>query len=131
MAVDTFDPSAMGNPMDEAALRDLCSYAASFEGEELTLSELEAARFAALASHPGWAEKAQEIESEVLIERLIKVFTLGEMRYSSWSAGDKSPVIVLVKVLKQRGSYDASLTRWIKSHTTNKFLPHGSLMDRL
>ena len=25
----------------------------------------------------------------------------------------------------------ADLTRWIKAHTTNRFLPHGSLMERL
>ena len=134
MSVDTFDPSALGNPMDETAWRDLCAYAAQLAAqgaEELALSELEVARFAALAAHPDWAQKAGEIEAAATLEGLIRVFTLGEMQYPSWAAGDKSPVIALVKELKQRGSYDAALTRWIKSHTTNKFLPHGSLMDRL
>jgi len=131
MAVDTFDPSAMGNPMDEAAWRDLCAYAADFTGDALTLSELEVARFAALSSHPDWGAKAREIEADETLQSLIRVFTLGEMAYPSWAAGEKSPVIALVRELKRRGSYDPAVTRWIKSHTSNKFLPHGSLMDRL
>lgn len=131
MPVDTFDPSAMDSPMDAAAMRDLCAYAAEFEGDELTLSELQVARFAALSSHPDWAQQAQQIAAVATLEGLIRVFTLGEMAHPSWTAGDKSPVIALVKELKSRGSYDPAMTRWIKSHTTNKFLPHGSLMDRL
>jgi hypothetical protein len=131
MPVDTFDPSALGNPMDEAAWRDLCAFAADFEAEVLDLSELEVARFAALSSHPDWAQKAGEIEADATLESLIRIFTLGEMQYSSWVADDKSPVIALVRELKRRGSFDPALTRWIKAHTSNRFLPHGSLMDRL
>ena len=134
MAVDTFDPSALGSPMDDAAWRELCAYAADLAAntaQELTLSELEVARFASLASHPDWAQKAQEIHEEATLRGLIQVFTLGEMQYPSWVAGDKSPVIALVKELKRRGAYDPAITRWIKANTTNKFLPHGSLMDRL
>ena len=131
MAVDTFDPAALGNPMDEAAWRDLCAVAADFAGEQLNLSELEVARFALLANHPDWAQQAQEVEADTTLENLIRIFTLGEMQFPSWAAGDKSPVIALVKELKRRGAYDPALTRWIKAHTSNKFLPHGSLMDRL
>ena len=134
MAVDTFDPGALDNPMDDAAWRDLCAYASDMAAddiEQLTLSELEVARYAPLANHPDWLQKAQEIEEDATLRGLIQVFTLGEMQYPSWAAGDKSPVIALVKELKRRGAYDPAITRWIKANTTNKFLPHGSLMDRL
>jgi len=130
MAVETFDPGAMGNAMDEAALRDLCAYAAGFEGETVVLSELEVARFAPLAAHQDWAQRVLRCSDDELLG-LLRVFTLGEMQYASWAAGDKSPVVPIVKALKARGAYQPELTRWIKSHTTNKYLPHGSLMDRL
>ena len=58
-------------------------------------------------------------------------FTLGEMQHGSWQAGAKSPVVPLVKVLKQRGKFDPALARWIKDHTTNRFLPYGDLSAML
>jgi hypothetical protein len=61
----------------------------------------------------------------------VKIFTLGEMTFPGWIAEDKSAVIPLVKALKATGGYDKTLTRWIKAHTSNKFLPHGNLADRL
>ena len=131
MTVDTFDPGALGNPMDAAALSDLCAFAREFAGDTIALSELEVARFAGLATHADWSEQAQQIEDEATLAGLIRVFTLGEMSYPSWTAGERSPVVVLVKELKRRGAYDVATTRWIKANTTNRFLPHGSLMDRL
>ena len=130
MSVDTFDPNALEKSMDEAAVRDLCAIADAFGDDSLTLSELEVARFAPLATHPEWAERLDQLGDTTLVG-LIKIFTLGEMQYSSWLAGDKSPVVVMVRALKQRKIFNAELTQWIKSHTTNKFLPHGNLMDRL
>ena len=130
MSVDTFDPNALEKSMDEAAVRDLCAIADAFGDDSLTLSELEVARFAPLATHPEWAERLDQLGDTTLVG-LIKIFTLGEMQYSSWLAGDKSPVVVMVRALKQRKVFNAELTQWIKSHTTNKFLPHGNLMDRL
>ena len=53
------------------------------------------------------------------------------MRFVSWKADAKSAVVPLVRALKQRKAYDKALTGWIKANTDNKFLPHGSLMDRL
>jgi hypothetical protein len=130
MSVDTFDPRALGKRMDETAVQDLCAIAAALKSDELTLSELEIARFAPLASHSEWAERAQALPDTTLVA-LIRLFTLGEMQYPSWNAGDKSPVVAMVKILKARNSYQIELTRWIKAHTTNKYLPHGNLMDRL
>ena len=77
-----------------------------------------------------WQAATEPLE-DGQIEHLIRVLTLAEEQFSGWQAGAKSPVIVLVKVLKSRGSYDRSLTQWIKSNSNNRFLPHGSLMDRL
>jgi len=39
--------------------------------------------------------------------------------------------VALARVLKKRKAMPADLTPWIKANTTNKFLPHGDLMDLL
>jgi hypothetical protein len=48
-----------------------------------------------------------------------------------FETGPKSPVIALARALRKRGEYPDDLTAWIKVNTDNRFLPHGSLMDRL
>ncbi len=116
--------------MDRDLLAALCAVADTRSGDVLELDAGDVARFSVLAAHPEWARHAPQLSDDTLIG-LIRIFTLGEMQYASWAAGDKSPVVALVKELKRRGSYPGELTRWIKAHTDNKFLPHGSLLDRL
>lgn len=60
----------------------------------------------------------------------IRFATLAE-RLPGGEVGAKSPVIVMARELKVRGDYPETLTKWIKAHTRNRFLPHGNLMDRL
>ncbi|AJQ96741.1 hypothetical protein [Gynuella sunshinyii] len=63
------------------------------------------------------------------IRRLIRFFTLAEAQLPGWEAQEKSPVIWLCRILKQRGQFpDKELTRWIKAHTKNRFLPYGSVL---
>ncbi|HEY6597711.1 MAG TPA: hypothetical protein VIZ30_00255 [Pseudomonadales bacterium] len=70
-------------------------------------------------------------ESDARLIQLVKFFTVAEMRLPGWEAGAHSPVIALVAELRRRRAYPKELTAWIKGHTTNRFLPHGSLADRL
>lgn len=64
---------------------------------------------------------------DVIID-LIKFFTLAEMAYSGWKAGEKSPVIYLVKILKGRAVFCDELRKWIKNNSDNRYLPHGSVL---
>jgi len=130
MTVDTFDPSAMAQPLDAQMAVALCAAAEISADNELVLAELDVKRFAPIAAGGDWSALDDELSDEQVLQ-LIRIFTLGEMQFSSWAAGDKSPVIVLVQLLKQRGVYDPEMTRWIKSNTTNRFLPHGNLLNRL
>ena len=61
---------------------------------------------------------------------LIRFYTLAES-LPGWEAGARSPVIPMVAELKKRGEYPADLGVWIKERTDNRFLPYGSLLDRL
>ena len=77
-----------------------------------------------------WTTAARDADAAQLIA-WIRFFTLAEARLPGFEAGAKSPVIPLARTLRERGEYPDDLTTWIKAHTDNRFLPHGSLLDRL
>ena len=87
-------------------------------------------RQAVRASAESWTEVAQEQSSET-IASWIRVVTRAEMVLEGLELGARSPVIALARLLKQRGDYPGALTAWVKANTDNRFLPYGSLSDRL
>ena len=76
-------------------------------------------------------ESFVENESADTIVGWIKSLTLLERDVSGFEFGDRSPVITLYRILNQREQLPADLLAWIKNHTTNRFLPFGSVFDRL
>ncbi len=65
-------------------------------------------------------------DEEIII--LIKFFTLAEIQFTYWKGEKTSPVIWLSKLIRRRGkALDKELLVWIKSTSTNKFLPYGPL----
>lgn len=60
-----------------------------------------------------------------------RALTLAEETIPGCEAGAKSPVIALARTLRARGDYPHDLTPWIRRVSSNRFLPYGSLMDRL
>ncbi len=127
MSVGEFDPANLVEELRDELINELCSL---MTGSVLDLEPNEISKYAPLVKHEGWKKRSPEIESKVLME-LIRLFTVGEEQYSEWIAEEKSPVIIFVKELKARGQFEKSLSQWIKNNTSNKFLPHGSLMDLL
>ena len=61
----------------------------------------------------------------------LRALVLAEQAVPGCDAGAKSPAIHIARLLRERGDYPADLTAWIKSVSRNRFLPYGSLMDRL
>ena len=117
--------------LDAATLVRLSEAADSLEKPDLGLSADERARWGSLMKLPAdvWSPLLQLQPDEPLI-RIAKLLTLAEMRLPGWEAGARSPVITIVRELKRRGRYPKELTAWIKAHTSNRFLPDGSLADR-
>ena len=60
-----------------------------------------------------------------------RALTMAEESVPGCEGGAKSPVIALARLLRARGDYPDDLTAWIKRVSSNRFLPYGSLMDRL
>ncbi len=138
MAVGSFDPSNKNSTSDVngADLLEFSRASQSLEAEKFGLDELAIARLAPLARHaPGsggadWALVAESMDDSAIVD-LIRLFTLAESRLAGWESGAKSPVVALAALLRQRDAYPKELTSWIKANTSNRFLPYGSLMDRL
>ncbi len=77
-----------------------------------------------------WAARLDAISSDELVG-WIRFLTLAEARLPGFEAGAKSPVILIARVLRNRGDYPEDLSAWIKANTNNRFLPYGSLAERL
>ena len=135
MTVGVFDPqggSQGATALTATDVERLVEAAQQLEAEHFGLSELELARLGPLARSAAYDWPALVADSDnSTIEALIRLLTLAEQRYPAWEAGAESPVIPLARALKQRGTYPAGLTAWIRAHSTNRFLPYGSLMDLL
>ena len=125
------------NPKDAAQdaaprLHLLRKAAANLDAPDFGLSERELGELAP-ATRLGfdvWESVAQDVTSSELIE-WVRFFTVAETRLAAFEAGAKSAVVPLARALRLRGDYPPSLTHWIKANSTNRFLPHGSLLDRL
>ena len=96
----------------------------------LSAVQQETIRQAARASTESWMNFAQEQSSDA-IASWIRALTRAEMVLEGLELGDRSPVIALARLLKRRGDYPDDLTAWVKANTDNRFLPYGSLSDRL
>jgi len=132
MSVETFDPKSSSPEMTPGRLSRLLEAAGRLDADGFGLSPREKDELAPLVRHGDidWRELAADL-SDAEIESLIRLFTLGEGKFPAWESGPRSPVIPLVAELKRRGSFAQTLTSWIKAHSDNRFLPYGSLLDRL
>jgi len=132
LSVEPFDPGALALKLDSAVLEELAGAAARLDEDGFGLDRDRISVLAAVARHDektDWKAAAVELDTEQLIA-FIRFYTVAE-RLPGWEAGARSPVIPLAAELKQRGDYPDDLTAWIKANTDNRFLPYGSLMDRL
>ena len=94
--------------------------------QKLEAADLADKRWVITAGADAW-EGAKALDSDAVI-CLVRLFTLLEDQLSGWEAGRHSPVIPLVKILKERDNFGGELRRWIKSNTKNRYLPHGSAL---
>jgi len=130
--VGVWQPDEHHVTLDAAAFARLAAAAERLEQDDFALTPTEIERYAPLMRLPAadWTPLAAAASDERLVA-LVKFFTLAEMRLPGWEALARSPVIPLVAELRRRGRYPSELTAWIKANTTNRFLPYGSLLDRL
>lgn len=130
VTVESWDPSATSLTSEH---RVILNHATSqLESETLSLTNDEQAllRPTMLVDSETW-ESFVTTESNGSIAAWIKVLTLIERDFNGFEAGNRTPVLTLIRVLKSRNALPEGLFAWIKAHTQNRFLPYGSLADRL
>jgi len=106
--------------------------ARKLESPNLGLSQDELANLRPVIRQSGetWESFIIEQPSQILVD-WIKVLTILEKDVSGFELGDKSPVITLYRILKHREELPEDLLSWIKAHSNNRFLPYGSLLNRM
>ena len=77
-----------------------------------------------------WRELVESASSEALLKWL-RATVLAEARLTGCERGAKSPAILIARTLRDRNAYPKDITAWIRSISNNRFLPYGSLLDRL
>lgn len=127
--IEHWQPSA---GMSEAHRSLLQIAHASLEQKDfgLTQDEIDVLRAAVHSDRAAWVKFAENETPETIVA-WIHVLTVAEREISGFETGKRSPVLVLISLLKQREAVPADLFQWIKANTTNRFLPYGDLLDRL
>ncbi len=75
-----------------------------------------------------WQPALTALDEPTLVQ-LAQFFTQVEQQLSHWHGGDKSPVIWIARLLKQRGTpLSRDMVLWIKSNSDNRFLPNGPVL---
>ncbi len=113
-----------------AAIRRYAALMASADRDDIgtVMTAGDRVNDAGLMRLPADAWQLAEALDDAEIDCLIRFFTLAEMQLDGWKGGKQSPVIPLVRILKQRGKFSDTLRKWIKTHTDNRFLPYGSAL---
>ncbi|MDE0062803.1 MAG: hypothetical protein OXP09_10590 [Gammaproteobacteria bacterium] len=132
MSVGTWNPSEQITELNTSVVDELLAAAARPSEADFGLSPADIERLAgyAHANRVDWQAVSESLRDNQAAD-LIRFFTLAESRFPAWKAGSNSPVIVLAKALRARGAWPSDLTAWIRANTDNRFLPYGSLIDRL
>ena len=130
--VGVWQPDVHGVTLNAALLARLVRAAEALDALRFGLTQDEVVNFAAVMRHPAadWTPLLTDQPDATLVQ-LVRFFTLAEMQLAGWEALGRSPVIPIVAELRRRKRYPNDLTAWIKAHTNNRFLPYGSLLDRL
>ena len=133
MTLGTWTPGAPALP----TLADFRDAAARWNREEASSiaslgGELRQRLQAAMQAPAGALDADLDALDAEELEALARLFTVIEQQ-PGFEAGAKSPVIALCRRLRRHLDADAfaELVRWIRAHSDNRFLPHGSLQDRL
>ena len=132
MSVGTWEPPGKKkrNNIKLSLIRRFLSFAESVDLEhkladaDFRSAGLEKESWVMSTDKEYWTELVS-LELEEL-DSLARLFTILERDIDGWEGGKFCPVIYIVKELRKRGESISELKRWIKTHSTNRYLPFGS-----
>ena len=132
MTIGSWDPNKKASTADDTVNTELlacfiaatnnlpCELSAKLSNEQLQQSQI------IEASTTAWQIAIKTFSNEELVS-LIQFFTVVETQLPNWTAGAKSPAILINKELRSRGEKLKKETLlWIRDNTDNRFIPNGS-----
>lgn len=134
MTVGSWNPDVKENAQHTLLPAETVARLLEFEGQErlenlaevLVGDEAQALSVTITLDHDIWLAAAQSLSDEALLT-LIRFFAVAE-NLPGWEAMEKSPVIPLAKTLRKRGArLDKSFLQWLRSVSSNRYLPYGPL----
>lgn len=129
-AVGSWDPQAIQLPQ-LAQLKALSArWSETHDLSGLHATEVDLGKRWTNLSSSIWRDLAIQLADAELLG-LVQLFVMAEESLAGWEFGKKSPVILFAQELRKRKAWPKALTTWIRSHSRNRFLPYGSLSDRL
>ena len=132
MSVGTWEPPGQKKQtnIELSLIRRFLSFAESVDFEhkladaDFRSAGLEKESWVMSTDKEYWTELVS-LELEEL-DSLARLFTILERDIDGWEGGKFCPVIYIVKELRKRGESISELKRWIKTNSTNRYLPYGS-----
>ena len=134
MSIGTWEPpeKKKRTPIKLTLMRSFLSFAGGLDLEQkLAYTDLQSAGL----EQESWVmSKEKEYWRELVslgveeLDLLARLFTIIERDLSGWEGGKYCPVIYIVRELRNRGESIVELRRWIKAHSTNRYLPYGSAL---
>lgn len=129
--VDTWQPNLTTETLSTEKLVQL---AAIINGQDSakedlkSVSEVDIQLIANSINTPqeSWLSAIEPLATEQILN-LCKLFTLGEMAFSSWTFGSKNPTIYFLRYLKsqKKVAVEKDFVRWLKRNTDNRYIPFG------
>jgi hypothetical protein len=126
MSTATWEPSPADFTLSEVHINELLACLTTDSPLHELLSKFNWLPASAKAPLLQWQTIAENYNETQLVE-LIKFYTRAEEELG-WNLKDKSAVISLFKTLKKRVGTDKELVKWVKAHSSNRFLPFGAVL---
>ena len=128
--VDTWQPSEQITSISAEKLLGLASLISGQDTVEEDVMRLENADIELITNYlnapqAAWL-KAIEDFNDTQILNLCMLFTVGEMKFPTWSFGSKNPTIYFLRQLKtEKRAAEKDFVRWLKKQTDNRYIPYG------
>jgi hypothetical protein len=128
--VDTWQPSEQITSISAEKLLGLASLINGQDTVEEDIMRLESADIELITNYlnapqAAWLKVIEDF-TDTQILNLCMLFTVGEMKFPTWSFGSKNPTIYFLRQLKtEKRAAEKDFVRWLKKQTDNRYIPYG------
>lgn len=128
--VDTWQPSEQITSISAEKLLSLASLINGKNTIEDDIKHLESADIELISSYlnapqSAWLKAIEEFTDTQILD-LCMLFTVGEMKFPTWTFGSKNPTIYFLRHLKaENRAAEKDFVRWLKKQTDNRYIPYG------